>query len=483
MESDSEYWDSSPSSEDESEAEDVSGESPKLRKRKARMATFCCCLCLMMFIAVVVTGAWLSADTSEATSSQIAGYALLTVAGIVFAVLFFGCCAMCAAACGGGSLSWGSEGKDFDPNDVHQRRKHSKFVFTRWNDEYKRDAAQHEALLKLTAKALPKDARAALKKANKVKKEQAKKSKTETDLFLVQTIKSELEKVKDPNTVLRKLRKRVYVIDFNAAANSSVLRLAEQVSLVLKVANPETDKVVIRINSPGGYVAVYGLAASQLIRFRNAKIHLIACVDEVAASGGYMMCCVANEVCAAPFAFVGSIGVVTLIPNFDRVTKAHKVDVYEFTAGKYKRTVDMFGEVTEEGKLKLKEELELIHANFKRHVKLFRADRVADIETVATGEGWLATDALPLGLVDRLETSDDILANFVKDHDVLVLSDWRNPSENWLREWFTSDNSPLTNAASFFAGTRQSVSDMFTRMSGGKAGGYARVENDVSATV
>ena len=156
-------------------------------------------------------------------------------------------------------------------------------------------------------------------------------------------------------------------------------------------------------------MTAYGAAASHLVRIRKAGVRLTACVDAVAASGGYMMAAVADEICAAPFAIVGSIGVVTYIPNVQRFLNKHDIDAYLMTAGKHKRTIDVIGEVTEEGKQKLTEELEDIHTVFKDHVALARPQLRDRINEVATGEHWLAVQAKERGLVDKIMTCDEFL--------------------------------------------------------------------------
>jgi len=166
-------------------------------------------------------------------------------------------------------------------------------------------------------------------------------------------------------------------------------------------------------------VAQYGLAASQLARLRKAKIKTVVCVDTVAASGGYMMACVANTICAAPFAFIGSIGVVAGVPNFSKVLRQHNVEYHHFTAGQYKTTVTALNEVTEEQKEKFQEELTAIHTAFIHHVQTFRPK--LDVKSVATGEYWLATEALEKNLVDRICTSDEYLTNLTLDHLVIMV--------------------------------------------------------------
>jgi serine protease SohB len=215
-------------------------------------------------------------------------------------------------------------------------------------------------------------------------------------------------------------RKKIYVLDFDGDIRASAVQnLREEVSAVLSVATNE-DEVVLRLESPGGLVSNYGLAASQLQRLRDKEISLTICVDKVAASGGYMMACVGRKILAAPFAVVGSIGVVASVPNFHKVLQKHDVDYREITAGQYKRTVTMFGEITKEGLEKFKSQLEETHELFRSYVQIHRPQ--LNIEKVTTGEYWYGTQALDLKLVDGLQTSDDYLMSHLEHADIYKIS-------------------------------------------------------------
>ena len=204
-----------------------------------------------------------------------------------------------------------------------------------------------------------------------------------------------------------KTRPALYVIDFNGDIKASQVEpLRAEISAILSIATP-MDEVLLRIESPGGSVNGYGLAASQLQRLRDKNIPLTICIDKVAASGGYLMACIANRIIAAPFAIIGSIGVVAQMPNFHRLLRKKDIDVELLTAGEYKRTLTLFAENTEKGRKKFQEDLEEIHATFKDHVLKNRPQ--LNIDQVSTGEHWLAQDALELGLVDVLQTSDEYL--------------------------------------------------------------------------
>ncbi|HCA5184400.1 protease SohB [Acinetobacter baumannii] len=221
--------------------------------------------------------------------------------------------------------------------------------------------------------------------------------------------------------IRRKNNQKIFVLDFKGDIQASAVEnLREEITLILATAKAGRDRVVVRLESPGGMVHGYGLAAAQLVRLRDASFHLTICVDKVAASGGYMMACIANEIISAPFAVVGSIGVVAQVPNFNRLLKEHNVDFELYTAGQYKRTVTMFGENTPEGKAKFEEELQQTHVLFKHFVEKYRPQ--LNVDKVATGEHWYGQDALDLNLVDKLQTSDEYLLALLPQHDVYVIN-------------------------------------------------------------
>lgn len=224
------------------------------------------------------------------------------------------------------------------------------------------------------------------------------------------------EKNKAKNT---EQKKRIFILNFTGDLHASqVTALREEITAVLQVAN-EQDEVMINLESPGGVVQSYGLAASQLARIKAQNIRLTVCIDRIAASGGYLMACVADEIIAAPFAIVGSIGVVAQLPNFHRLLKKHNIDFEQITAGKYKRTLTLFGENTDQSREKMKEDLEEIHQAFKNHINTYRQG--LNFDQVATGEFWLASDAQGLHLVDRLQTSDDYLMYAAKHFDLFEI--------------------------------------------------------------
>ena len=219
---------------------------------------------------------------------------------------------------------------------------------------------------------------------------------------------------------LQKDKPSLFVLDFNGDIKASqVEQLREEITAVLAVAN-EKDEVVLRLESPGGAVNGYGLAASQLQRIRDKNIPLTVCIDKVAASGGYLISCVGNKIIAAPFAIIGSIGVVAQLPNFHRWLKKNDIDVELITAGEYKRTLTLLGENTDKGRKKFKEDIEKIHQAFRHYVASNRSG--LDIDKVSTGEHWLAVDAFDLKLVDILKTSDDYLTEKMADFNAFKIT-------------------------------------------------------------
>lgn len=242
-----------------------------------------------------------------------------------------------------------------------------------------------------------KEQKKADKKLEKAKAKAAKKRKSVED---------------DP----QEQRSRLFVLDFVGDIKASAVEsLREEISSVLPRIEPG-DEILVRVESPGGLVHGYGLAASQLQRIRAANVPLTIAVDKVAASGGYMMACVADRIVAAPFAVVGSIGVVAQLPNFHRLLKKNDIDFETLTAGQYKRTLTMFGENTDTGRTKFLEDLEETHELFKTFVSANRP--TLDVARVATGEVWYGQTALDEGLVDEILTSDALVQSRLEDWDV-----------------------------------------------------------------
>lgn len=261
------------------------------------------------------------------------------------------------------------------------------------NDKYKsyKDALNSAILDDSSLKQLSKDEKKSLKLDEKQKKKKAKEGELSG-------------------------KPKIFVASFDGDVRASeVIPLEQVITAILSVAT-KNDEFVLKLESPGGMVHGYGLAASQLDRVKARQIPLTVCVDKVAASGGYMMACIADKIVAAPFAIIGSIGVLAQIPNFNKLLKKHDIDYEMLTAGEYKRTLTVFGENTEKGREKFIEELEDTHKLFKEFIVEHRPQ--VDIDQVATGEHWYAKRALEKGLVDQLMTSDDYIFSRVDEADI-----------------------------------------------------------------
>lgn len=243
-------------------------------------------------------------------------------------------------------------------------------------------------------------------------------------------------------------KSRLFVLSFNGDVTATAAdALREEISAILAIAKPG-DEVLLQLESPGGSINGYGFAAAQLTRLRKKNIHLTVAIDQVGASGGYMMASVANKIVAAPFAVVGSIGVVAEFPNFYRLMKKHHVDYEVMTSGEHKRTISVMGKNSEEGKQKFQSELEEAHRLFKLFVAEYRPQ--IDVSTVATGEAWYGTQALQNKLIDAIATSDDLIIEAISDKNVYQV-------QYKEKESFT---------AQFFAKTEKAVVSAITKIFG-----------------
>ena len=233
-----------------------------------------------------------------------------------------------------------------------------------------------------------------------------------------------LKKKLEQKSPIDSKKKRIYVIEFIGDIKArSASSLRECITAILTTTEPK-DEVVLVLESPGGTIHGYGFAASQLLRIRKKNIKLTIAVDKVAASGGYMMACVADRIIAAPFAIIGSIGVIGQMPNFNRLLKNLDIDYEQITAGEYKRTLSIFGENTDTGRRKAQQNIDEAHQLFKDFVTTNRPQ--VDIDQIATGEHWYGTRALELNLVDELCTSDDYLVNSAENADLFLINHERH---------------------------------------------------------
>jgi serine protease SohB len=263
-----------------------------------------------------------------------------------------------------------------------------------------------------------------MKSALEIEKLNEKMTSYENSFKSILLEKSQLKEEKKKNKKAKKDKEketvnksRLFVVDFHGDIKASqVENLREEITAILTTAN-DKDEVLVCVESPGGIVNNYGLAASELVRVRERNIPLTIAVDKVAASGGYLMACTANKILCAPFGIVGSIGVVAQVPNFNRLLKKYDVDFKEYTAGDYKRTVSLFGEITPKGEEKFRDQLEQTHKLFKTFVSRYRPQ--LDVEKVGTGEYWFGEQCLDLKLIDQIKTSDDYILEAAKDRTVL----------------------------------------------------------------
>ena len=296
------------------------------------------------------------------------------------------------------------------------RRQHSKaghIEVRNLNEEFEdmTDTLDHAMMDKFQFKQL----RKAQEKADKI---QTKQDKAEAKKQAKQAKAEGIDAASEEHSVAN-VKKRTFVIDFDGDIKASAVEfLRHEISAIISVGKV-TDEIIMRLDSSGGMVHTYGLAASQLGRINSAKIPLTICVDQVAASGGYMMACMANHITAAPFALVGSIGVVAEVPNVHRLLKKHSIDVEVLTAGEHKRSLTVIGENTRKGRDKFVEDLQQTHGLFKSWVKLQRPQ--LDMDQVANGDVWYGQQAIELGLVDAVGTSDEVLQEAVKQSDVLLI--------------------------------------------------------------
>ena len=255
-----------------------------------------------------------------------------------------------------------------------------------------------------------------LQHVHKSEKKQAKLEHKEKQKSNKEALKQSAESEEGADAVTASRKKRVYVLNFTGdIAAEEVSSLREEITAVLSFAEP-SDEVLLRLESPGGMVHAYGLASSQLVRIKNKNIPLTICVDKVAASGGYMMACLADRLVVAPFSIIGSIGVLVQLPNFHRALKKHDVDYEIISAGEFKRTLTQFGEITQKGRDKVQEDVETMHEIFKQWIKDHRPS--VDIDKISTGETWVGMQAKERYMVDEIKTSDECIVAACESSDV-----------------------------------------------------------------
>lgn len=231
-----------------------------------------------------------------------------------------------------------------------------------------------------------------------------------------------------------KIRPRAFVISFRG----SITALRRAIHTVMLIINKDTDRVVLRIHSGGGAVETFGLGAATVLQLRKLGVNVVSCIDKMAASGGYLIACCSDRIVASPFAIVGSIGVVYEVPNLSRLLTRLGIDYQQITAGPLKRSIDYFCNPSEEKIKHTQERLNRLHSTFKSVVSQNRPKVV--IEHVGTGDVWQGSEALDLGLVDELKTSDEYLRQDCAEYDVYELGvAVSNPKaeKSWLNRIFS----------------------------------------------
>ncbi|WP_245953309.1 protease SohB [Moraxella caviae] len=272
--------------------------------------------------------------------------------------------------------------------------------------------------------------------------------------------RKELKEKDQDDSTLDKDARSVFVLDFEGDIKASAVNhLRDEISTIISTAKAG-DEVVVRLESGGGQVNAYGLAAAQLARLKTAGLTLTVCVDKIAASGGYMMACTADRIIASDFGVIGSIGVVSQLPNFHKLLQKHDIDYELFTAGEYKRTVTLFGENSDDDRAKYQADLERIHVLFQEFVAKHRPK--LDVAKVATGEFWFGTDALALGLIDEIGTSDAYLVSLLDKCNVFLLQSRSKPT---LAEKLGLAEQLHTNIKGAFEQAVSAVPDLLAKLS------------------
>mmetsp|Transcript_14375 Transcript_14375/g.27856 ORF Transcript_14375/g.27856 Transcript_14375/m.27856 type:complete len:543 (+) Transcript_14375:117-1745(+) len=381
-----------------------SEDEPDVDPQVAAAVGGCACCCLLSF-AALIAGAFLQSGIENESGTEIAGTVLLAVGVFLFVVMLLLCCISIGVCCSKGS-SLGNT----------QKSNTRKWAFKRLNDRFTQEIDAYDNLRYYVGDR-SKEFKEKGKKESKENSSRKKTVQSQED----EALKKDLESGLTTTAIQNRRRPTIFKIVFDGDIYVSTIdSLRDQITMCL-VMGSKYDTVCVVLTSGGGAVTMYGLAAAQLARVRKRGMKLIVCVDSIAASGGYMMAAMADEIYASPFALVGSIGVISIVPNVQKLLEKHNISTYVFTAGKYKRTVDVIGEVTEDGKKKMHEELEEIHQVFKDHIVANRPALRETIDEVATGEAWLAIEGKKKGLVDVLETSDEYLLSMAPSHDLIEI--------------------------------------------------------------
>ena len=263
--------------------------------------------------------------------------------------------------------------------------------------------------------------------------QKASSHKTKTDLHL-----PSLANLAHGAKPVKKYSETVIVLDLIGVDSARIDRLRDEVSFLLqqhrqhtisynttaekKVCEDEDStsknvEVLVLLESPGGSASDFAIASQQLLRLRNEPgMQVTVCVDKVAASGGYMIACSSSpgRLFAAPFAVLGSIGVVGQNINIQKTLEGWGIRPMVFRAGKEKAPLGLLGDVTSKQMRTIQSMVDDTHTAFKRHVVLARPLLAKKIDKVATGKVWLGASAMEAGLIDHIVTSDEYIGHRIQ---------------------------------------------------------------------
>lgn len=175
------------------------------------------------------------------------------------------------------------------------------------------------------------------------------------------------------------------------------------------LAAPSIESIVIEVDSPGG--GVYGVAeVAALIFAARERKRVVAIADAMAASAAYWIGSAAGELSCTPSGQVGSIGILAVHEDWSRAEEAAGVRVTLISAGKYKTEGNEHEPLGDAARAALRDRVAQYYGMFTRAVARHRGISQGDVAG-GFGEGRLvgAADALRLGMVDRIETMDQML--------------------------------------------------------------------------
>ena len=307
-------------------------------------------------------------------------------------------------------------------NNIYSPEPSQHFMLERVNERYEKDSMAMKKALETPPRDTSKRVwsfannrrKSALKKQIDLEDKAAGKVSTKASKFARTVIILEVQTFNnDMDTVVENLRDSVSFILAQYNDKKKRLDMGEQI------------EIVVCIESPGGVVQDFGLAADQLKRLKEVgmarnDLLLTVCVDKIAASGGYMMACQASpgQLIAAPFSVIGSIGVLREVTNIHDVLEKYGVRPLLLKAGNAKVPLTQTTKVTEESIAIVQKNLDKVHEAFRELVSDARGESISEnFEDVTNGDIFLGKDAAELGLIDRVMTSDEYISEKVQKGD------------------------------------------------------------------